>query len=65
MKFEILTAMITKSGIFWEVKLCSLEQCSDVSENPAMFIITVTDNRGNTILWNNGTLQSDLLIISV
>jgi len=50
MKFEILTAMITKSGIFWEVKLCSLEQCSDVSENPAMFIITVTDNRGNTIL---------------
>jgi hypothetical protein len=50
MKFEVLTAMTAKFSVFWEVTLCSLEQCTDVSENPATFIIRVADIRGNTIL---------------
>jgi hypothetical protein len=50
MKFEVLIAMNMKFGVFWNVTLCSLEQCPVVSENPATFIIRVTDNRGNTIL---------------
>jgi hypothetical protein len=50
MKFEDLIAMTGKFGVFWDVTLCSLEQCTDVSENPATFIIRVADNRDNTIL---------------
>jgi len=50
MKFEVPIAMTTKFGVFWDATLCSLEQCTDVSENPATFIISVADNRGNIIL---------------
>jgi hypothetical protein len=49
MKFEVLIAMTTKFGVFWDVTLCSLEQYTDVSVKPAKFVIRVADNRGNTV----------------
>jgi len=50
MKFEVPIAMTTKFDVFWDVTLCSLEQCTDVSENSATFIIRVADNKGKIIL---------------
>jgi hypothetical protein len=50
MKFEVLMAMTTKFGVFWDVTLCSLEECTAVSKTLTMFIIRVADNKGSTIL---------------
>jgi hypothetical protein len=56
MTFKILTAMIIKITVIWDVTPCSLEdkKVSNLSEEPAISIFIV-DEWGWMFLWNPGS----------
>jgi hypothetical protein len=50
-RFKVLTAMLMKMAVFWDMTPCSLVEFADVSEDIFAYVIKVCDGDSRT-LWN-------------
>jgi len=58
--FEVLTWMLMKIAVFWDMTPCSLVEFVDVSEGIFAYVIKVRDG-GSRTLWNV-TFQRAIII---